>query len=250
MTKVVILAAGKGKRMKADKPKCLHKIKGKAIIERLLEAIKKAKVDKKPVMVVNYREGMIKEKVGSKCLYVHQDKQLGTAHAVLTAKSKIKNADTVMVFPSDHPFLTARTVSKLHDVHKKSGAMITLVSTKVNSFSDINRPFKQFGRIVRNKRGQLQKIIELKDANSVQKKIKEVNTSMYCFDAKWLWQNIKKVGKQNKQGEYYLTDLVGLAVEQREKVGVVRAKAGECLGFNTKEEFELFFTHVRVSVTK
>lgn len=238
MKKVVILAAGKGKRMGAGVPKVLVKIKGKPMIEYLVRSVIKSGVDHHPVIVVSPdNKDMIKQalkKYG--CRYAAQNRQLGTGHAMACAKKVLgKKVDYVICFYGDHPFIKAATIRKLAD---SCNGVITMMTTAVRDFLSWRKNFYHWGRIVRS-HGHVKEIIEFKDADNKTKETREVNPAIYCFSSKWLWQNIKKLKNLNAQNEYYLTDLIKMAFKQNLPVESFPIDPEEAMGINTKEELSV-----------
>ncbi len=238
MKKVVILAAGKGKRMGADIPKVLVKIKGRPMIEHLIRAIKQSGVDKKPIIIVSPDNKQIIQRALSKykLKFALQDKQLGTGHALACAKGVIgKNVDNIICFNGDHPFIKAATIKRIAYSHN---GPITMMTTGVKDFKGWRKNFYHWGRVLRNY-GHIKAIVEFKDADSKIKRVREVNPAMYCFDAKWLWKNIAKLKNNNSQQEYYLTDLVKQAFGQGLRVEPFPIDPEEAIGINTKEELKI-----------
>ena len=240
--RVVILAAGKGKRMGDPLPKVLQKIGDKTMIEMAVGAVIDSGVTDKPVTIIvgSGTEENIKECLGEKCNYVYQAKQLGTAHAVLCTKDFLDDCEDLLVLYGDQPFLTPETLSSLKEVHDKEGSVLTMMTVELPNFFGWHKIFKDFGRIVRDDEGMIKGIVEKKDATPEQLEIKEVNPSFFCFKTDWLWENISKIGCKNAQQEYYLTDLVELAISQNKKVRTLVIKnPKEAVGVNDKEQLQL-----------
>ncbi len=238
---IVILAAGHGKRMgREDLPKVLVHLRGQPIISHLLKSLKESGVDNRPVLVIGQKADQVKEALGEGYEYIIQEEQLGTGHALACTKDFLINkVDNIFVLYGDHPFVSALTIKALVSSHRTSGAEITMATVKVSDFEDYRNSFYEFGRIVRNSFSSLEKIVESKDANENELKITEVNPGYYCFKAKWLWNNLAKLNNNNKQQEYYLTDLVGLAVSQGNKINTLEINSFEALGINTPEQLNL-----------
>ncbi len=235
-TKIVILAAGKGKRMQSEDPKVLAKLAGKHLIRHLLEEVEKVSGEK-PIVVVGYKAELVKKELGDACVYVEQKEQLGTGHALSVTRVRVGNASQVMVLQGDMPFITAGTIKKLLEVHLDSRAKITAATCQVGDFNDWREAFISFGRVLRT--GDNVEIKEYRDANPLEKKIKEVNAGAYVFETGWLWENLGKIGNKNDQKEYYLTDLLKITSEEKEKITTVPIDPREALGANTKEELEI-----------
>ena len=178
------------------------------------------------------------EVLGNTHNYAHQQEQLGTGHAVLSAKNSAKeNYDTVLVISNDQPHLSKETILKILEEHQTTKPAITIGTVVLPDFNDWRTGIINLGRIIRNKKGEVLGIREYKDASDKERKITEINPALYVFNKKWLWDNIPKLNKQNAQGEYYLTDLVKIAKEQGEKIiAVPVTNILEALQPNSKEE--------------
>jgi len=236
-TQIIILAGGKGTRMQSNGPKVLVHAGGKPIILRLLRAVEK--VCDRPTIIIGYQGEEVIKATENKYHYVWQKEQLGTGHAVACAKVELENKDfeRIVILPGDHPLLREETLVKLIEAHNQSGAVLTLTTGQVENFNGDFAAFYNFGRIIRNGDGSVLRIVELKDASDVEKNITEVNLGYYCFKPDWLWQNIEKLQDNNKAKEYYLTDLVGLAREQGQKIQAqLIDNIVEGFGINTPEQ--------------
>jgi bifunctional UDP-N-acetylglucosamine pyrophosphorylase/glucosamine-1-phosphate N-acetyltransferase len=240
MTQVLILAAGKGKRIGAGLPKVLREVGGKTMIERVVESVLWSRLTERPVVVIGYGTEVIKKYLGAKCSYVLQTEQLGTAHAVACTREYLTGADDLVVVYGDTPFLRPATLINLEAVHKKSGAVLSMVTVKLPDFADWRSHFYDFGRIVRGPSGDVVAIVEKKDATHEQLEITEVNPAFFCFKTDWLWESLPKLNCNNAQGEFYLTDLVGFAMSQNKKLEIfVIDNPTEAVGVNTPEQLEL-----------
>ena len=240
-TRIIVLAAGKGKRMKQDIPKALTLLNGVPLVRYVAKAVEDSGVDPKPLFVVSSQtEPVLKEMFGSSWEYVVQHESLGTGHAVKTAHEALQGkADTVMVFYSDQPFLRAATIRKLQARHRKTGAMLSLATVTVPDFSDWRESLADFGRVIRDARGTIVDIVERKDATPEILRIREVNPSYFCFNAEWLWYNLDKLTDNNAQREYYLTDLVRIAIEGGAPIASLDISPLESMGVNTPQQLEL-----------
>ncbi|HTE48338.1 MAG TPA: NTP transferase domain-containing protein [Candidatus Paceibacterota bacterium] len=237
---IIILAAGKGKRMKSDIPKALTMFKNKPFIRHILDTIKQFDPKIKPIIVVGYKSELIKEALGSEHIYAEQTKQLGTGHAVKSAQREFdQDHEIVLVLSADQPLTSCETLERIISTHQKRRGAITLATAVVPDFDKWRKRLIYLGRIVRGDDGLVKKIIEFKDASVREKKIKELNLSLYAFDANWLWNNLNKIKNENAQAEYYLTDLVKIAHDQNMKVEAVPVKnIIETIHPNSKEELE------------
>lgn len=239
--RVVILAAGKGKRMgAAERPKVLYELLGKPMLSYVTEAVIDSGVDAKPVVVVGYMAEQVKSLCGDACDYAMQDELKGTGDAVARTRALLEGAaDHVVVVNGDQPFVTASTLRKIADMHLASGATLTIGTCRVADFMEWRMPFADFGRIVRDPQGGVLGIVEVKDATPAQRELREVNPSLYCFKADWLWKSLETLTNLNAQGEYYLTDLLAKTIEAGEKVVTVDVPPEEALGVNTVDQLAI-----------
>ena len=202
----IVLAAGKGTRMRSKLPKVLHPLAGKPMVWHALQAVN-GLTDLAPVLVVGYQAEAIREAMGPSCQYILQEEQLGTGHAVACVRSLLSGkADTLLVTFGDMPLLRKESLEKLIQMHQQTNSPVTMTSF-------IGDEARGFGRVVRNERGEVTAIVEQVDATPEQLAIREYNVSAYCFAADWLWSALDKIPVSPK-GEYYLTDVVGLALAE------------------------------------
>lgn len=231
----IILAAGKGTRLNHGKPseipKVLHLLYGRPLVSYCIDTLKGAGV-KDIVLVIGYKGHLVKKVVGKDVIYVSQEKQLGTANAVFVARDSVSGkSDYVVVLNGDNPLFSKETISNLVNRCEEKNTAVSLVSV------DLKDP-SGYGRIIKDKEDNVLEIIEEKDVSQTEEKVKEVNAGCYCFKSSWLWDNLRKV-KLNPHGEYYLTDLVGIAVESGDKAVVLKIEdEKEAIGINTKENLE------------
>ena len=225
---IIIMAAGKGKRMKSNLPKTLHKLCGKPILDYILETVNQIKAKRK-ILVVGHKSEKIKELMRNKIEYVEQLEQLGTAHAVLQTKDLLSNfRGDVLILSGDVPLLTTDTIKKLLKYHKAKNYSCTLISTV------LEKPYG-YGRIVRDEEGRITGIIEEADLPEDKKGIKEINAGIYCFNKIDLFQALGKIIPDNKQKEYYLTDTVKILLRDGLKVGSIKVDdCKEVLGINNR----------------
>lgn len=237
---VVILAAGQGTRMKSKTQKILHAVGGKPMVQHAFEAADSI-ADFPPLLVVGPGEAGVNALFGDLARYVVQPEQLGTGHATRMAKSLLQGqADQVLVTYGDMPLLRASTMRRLAEEQRSKEAAIALLSVEGD-------PDSSFGRVIRNKNDQVVEIIEVSEARQRPNTaeilaVTELNAGIYCFDGPWLWQHIEALPlRQARNGqEYYLTDMVGLAVSQgRDVVALSIPDADECLGAGTRSELVL-----------
>jgi bifunctional UDP-N-acetylglucosamine pyrophosphorylase / glucosamine-1-phosphate N-acetyltransferase len=234
---IIILAAGKGTRMNGkDLPKVLYQINGRPMIQYLLDQVEKLDSQTKSVLVVGYKHELVQKELGQDYVYAFQEDQLGTAHAVVTAKSKI-TGENVLVLYGDCPFITSGSIQKIIDSHRNG--ILTMFTTRVNNFDGLYSGFRGFGRIFRDADGKIDAIREYIDCTDEERGIKELNPAVYVFNTKWLWENIDKIQSNNKQKEFYLTDLIHIAREQGHEIKTLDIDPREVYGINTKEQLKL-----------
>ncbi|MFW8052419.1 bifunctional UDP-N-acetylglucosamine diphosphorylase/glucosamine-1-phosphate N-acetyltransferase GlmU [Vagococcus fluvialis] len=224
----IILAAGKGSRMKSSLYKVLHPVAGKPMVEHVIEQVEAINVND-IVTIVGFGAEMVKEQLGERSKYALQTEQLGTGHAVLATSDLLQDkTGTTLVICGDTPLLTADTLSELMNHHEETGAKATILSAIAHDASG-------YGRIVRNESGLVEKIVEHKDASETELTIKEFNTGTYCFDNQFLFESLKQVGNDNAQGEYYLPDVISILKQQGEVVtAYVMDSEEESMGINDR----------------
>src|SRR6266850_1544901 len=218
----VILAAGEGKRMRSRQPKVLHPLCGRPLIAYPLRTAR-ALADR-IVLVVGSNADDVGAVAGPDVRAVVQRERLGSGHAVLQARPECGH-ETILVLPGDMPLLSVETIERLVAHHRKSRAAATVLTAIVAEPQGYGRVLRQGGRVKR--------IVEDRDATDAEKKIAEINTAVYCFAAGRLWQALGKVRPDNDQGEYYLTDVIGVLSRAGGRVGaVVTADPGGAPGGN------------------
>ncbi|MCS7061524.1 MAG: bifunctional UDP-N-acetylglucosamine diphosphorylase/glucosamine-1-phosphate N-acetyltransferase GlmU [Anaerolineae bacterium] len=229
-TQVVILAAGKGTRMKSSLPKVLHPLRGAPLIAHSLR-LARAVTDALPIVVVGHDAQAVAAAVGQGGQCVVQSPQLGTGHAVMAvadhfAATGALPPQRVVVMAADMPLVRPETVSALVEEQTRSGAALVLLSVTAD------QP-RGFGRIVRDAAGEVYAIVEEIDCTAEQRAIRELNASVYCFDGPWLWQAVRQLQPNPRKGEYFLTDLVTVAVREGRRVKAWMGEAEESIGINT-----------------
>jgi len=230
---IVILAAGKGSRLGLDTPKPLVTVGDKPMFLYVVESAKRAGIVHKPILIISGDTKDIQNIVGNNAVYAFQEIPNGTGGAVLSAKNNIdENVPYTIVLYSDMPYIRPETLSAMVTRIKETKAKIVLGLCSREGTS----VFDSFGRIVRDTAGNIERIVEVRDANETEKALLEVNPSRFCFDTKWLLGNLDKLDAHNAQSEYYLTDLIGLAIAQGEAVSSFDLSHDEGLGVNTPEE--------------
>jgi bifunctional UDP-N-acetylglucosamine pyrophosphorylase / glucosamine-1-phosphate N-acetyltransferase len=226
-SRVVILAAGKGTRMKSKLAKVLHPVAGRPLIERCV-ANAAAVSSNKPVVVVSLEADQVRAALDARVDFAVQAEQLGTGHALLQAAEAAAGALDVVVMYGDMPLIQSATLASMltqRHVRDAAIAMTTLITPNARGF----------GRIIRSAGGQIQSINEEVDCTPEQLAINEVNVGLYCFDGTWLWDALRRVKKNPVKGEYFLTDLVALAIADGRAVdAVISHDEREFIGINTR----------------
>lgn len=224
----VILAAGKGTRMKSALPKVLHQVGGKPMVQHVLDAATFAGAAKS-VVIIGFGAQTVADALAGQTEFAVQAEQLGTGHAVMQAKEQLADFDgTVMVLCGDTPLLTGELLQKLYAEHNKEQAAATVLTAVMPDPTG-------YGRVIRDTAGQVIKIVEHKDAAPAELKVSEINTGIYCFEARLLLKALEGLTCNNVQGEYYLTDVVAILNNQGQKVWAVSAADHrETMGINSR----------------
>jgi bifunctional UDP-N-acetylglucosamine pyrophosphorylase/glucosamine-1-phosphate N-acetyltransferase len=227
----VILAAGFGTRMKSELPKVMHPLLGRPMVEWVVRSATETS-GRPPVLVVGHGRELVEAHLGERAQYVVQHELLGTGHAVMQVIPALKGkADAVLVFYADMPLLSAATQRQLAATFE---AGVAAGRRPALAMLTVTREDPQaFGRVVRNDAGEIMAIVEEAYCTSQQRLIKELNPGVYCFDAEWLWENLPKI-PLNTKGEYYLTDLVAIAVSQGRAILSQEAPFDEVNGINNR----------------
>lgn len=228
---VIILAAGEGKRMKSGRPKVVHSLGGKPLLAYVLETARRLKPKKLAVVVGHGAEEVKKECGDSAITWVHQEKQLGTGHAVGCTREIFRNfSGDLLILSGDVPLISKESLLGLLRCHRKQNAVLTFVSASLAEPAG-------YGRVLRDDKGSLLGIVEERDASEKEKQIKEINAGIYAASARFLFDALKGLSNRNQQGEYYLPDVVEMALKNGQTVGTVHAEdPREILGINSREE--------------
>jgi len=222
---VIVLAAGKGTRMKSELPKVLHRACGRSLLGWVLDGAEPLDADESVVVVGHGADDVITTLPGG-VVGVVQEPQLGTGDAARVGLGACDGtADTVLILLGDMPLLRAETLQSVVDTHLRERAAATMLTTIFDEPND-------FGRVVRSE-GAIAGIVELSDANAEQRAIEEVNVSVYAFDAAALSDALGRLGSDNLQGEYYLTDVIGILSADGRRIVGVAADSAECVGVNS-----------------
>lgn len=224
----VVLAAGQGTRMKSNLHKLLHPVAGKPMVQHVVDQLQSVHLDE-IVTIVGFGSDQVKEQIGDYSKFVIQNEQLGTGHAVKQAEDILNAyAGTTIVVCGDTPLITSETYQALLDHHEQSGAKATVLTTNAPDPSG-------YGRVIRNQAGEVEKIVEHKDANTTERQVNEINTGTYCFDNQMLFQSLQEVSNDNAQGEYYLPDVMEIIRDRGQKVSAyLTSDYEETLGINDR----------------
>ncbi len=224
----LILAAGKGTRMRSPTAKVLHPLAGRPMVRLLLDSLRS--IPKfKPVVVIGHDRDQVKAALGAGVETVVQWPARGTGHAVQVARSKIARTSEVVVMPGDAPLITPETIRRMLDLHRRSRALATVLTAEPDDPA-------AYGRVVMHSDGAVEKIVEAADADPATLTIHRINTGFYVFDSKSLLSVIGKIGSSNKKGEYYLTDAIELLARRGRVMGLNTDDTDEVAGINTQAE--------------
>jgi bifunctional UDP-N-acetylglucosamine pyrophosphorylase/glucosamine-1-phosphate N-acetyltransferase len=225
---VIILAAGKGTRMKSKLYKVLHPVAGKPMVEHIMDQVEKTNPSE-VVTIVGHGAEAIKSHLGERSQYALQAEQLGTGHAVLQAEALLAGKKgTTLVITGDTPLLTAETLTNLFDYHQGKNASATILTAHAEDPTG-------YGRIIRDHVGIVEKIVEQKDATEQEARVQEINTGTFCFDNEALFHALSKINTNNAQGEYYLTDIIEILKKEGKAVAAYQmADFEEAMGINDR----------------
>ncbi|MDQ0091745.1 bifunctional UDP-N-acetylglucosamine pyrophosphorylase/glucosamine-1-phosphate N-acetyltransferase [Paenibacillus anaericanus] len=224
----IVLAAGQGKRMKSKLYKVLHPVCGKPMVGHVLSAVKKVNCERS-IVVVGHGAEAVQSYLGTSAEYVLQEQQLGTGHAVKQVKPLLGEEEGItLVVCGDTPLVTEETLEALISLHTRSGAAATVLTASLDNPGG-------YGRIIRGENNSVQRIVEQKDCSAEDAAVQEINTGTYCFDNAKLFAALEKVTNQNAQQEYYLTDVIGILVQEGEIVeGYLTNDYAESIGVNDR----------------
>lgn len=238
----IVLAAGKGTRMKSKKSKLIHKIYGKEIISRVVENAKKAGLSE-IVAVVGYQKEQLQEVLKDSVKYAYQEEALGSGHAVMQAKEYLKGKNgRVVVLSGDVPILRPSTIEKLVQKSIENNEYATVLSAIYDNPTG-------YGRMIRDEVGNLKAIIEDKELEESQRSIQEINAGVYCFDIQEFLKALEQVKPNNKKGEYYITDVIKIMNEKGLKLGALIVEDNtEILGVNDRVQLEILTKILRLRI--
>ncbi|GGI18385.1 bifunctional UDP-N-acetylglucosamine diphosphorylase/glucosamine-1-phosphate N-acetyltransferase GlmU [Gottfriedia solisilvae] len=240
----IVLAAGKGTRMKSKLYKVLHPVCGKPMVQHVVDHVKSVGVQN-VVTVVGHGAELVKTQLGENSEYALQADQLGTAHAVIQAAPLLKDKEgTTLVICGDTPLITPETIQALFEEHERLKAKATILTAHLEDSTG-------YGRIIRSNDGSVQKIVEHKDASPEELTVQEINTGTYCFDNKALFEALNAVNNDNSQGEYYLPDVIEILKEQNQIVAAYKTpNFDETLGVNDRYALSMAETLMRKVINK
>ncbi len=232
-TIAIIMAAGKGTRMKSKNSKLVQKIYGKEIITRAVENVKRSGIED-VIAVVGYKREEIQNLLKDTVKYAIQEEQLGTGHAVIQASKLLEGKKgKVLILNGDHPIMRPETLKKLVDTAYKREESATILTM-------VHKDIIPYGKVIHDEKGNVKEIIEHKDCNEEQLQIREVNLGMYCFDIKELLEALKLLKNDNVQKEYYLTDVIKIMYNKGLKTGsIVVSDNAEVLGINDRMDLQI-----------
>lgn len=237
-TKVVILAAGKGKRMGASVPKPLVPVAGKPMISHLLDRVRASGLDEKPVVIVSVDgKADFEVQLGDSVHYAVQVEQNGTGDALRYAEEACKGSSRIIVLYGDHPFIGPEVLNKLADLSSKNPGDLAMLTATVPNFEGDYVVFTKWSKVIREN-GQVSDLREFKDCSPAELEITEVNPGIYAFPVPWVFDRLKDVKNDNASGEYYLTSLIALAMEEGRKIVTAPVDPMQVVGINTPEELQ------------
>ncbi|MDP8221628.1 MAG: NTP transferase domain-containing protein [Candidatus Stygibacter frigidus] len=230
----IILAAGKGTRMRSDLPKVVFEIDGVPMVNRVINTAKEIESER-IIVVIGYKKEAVKAVIpkDDSIRFAVQDPQNGTGHAIMVCRDQIEDFEgLIFILYGDVPLLTSATLLKMYEVHRQEHSACTVLTAIMDD------PL-QYGRILRYKKGDFNKIVEHKDATDDERKVKEINTGIYCYNSQDLVWSISQLKNDNSQGEYYLTDTLEILKNQGKHVSTVILDDNvEASGVNSPEQLK------------
>lgn len=241
---IVIMAAGKGTRLKSKHPKVLHEVGGKPLLAHVIAAAMKVVPAQDVFAIVGHEADRVRQAVAeTEINFVLQKEQRGTGHALMVARKALASYDLIIVLSGDAPFVSPQTITALRDSHGASRPAMTLLAARLHDPSG-------YGRVIRKsqKSADVKAIVEEKSATPSQRKIREINAGFYAFDAKVLFEHIDKLRNDNPHGEYYLTDMAEILRKAKKRVmALAVSDPHEILGTNTRAEMVNIDRRMRIA---
>ncbi|MGL4452126.1 MAG: bifunctional UDP-N-acetylglucosamine diphosphorylase/glucosamine-1-phosphate N-acetyltransferase GlmU [Sarcina sp.] len=239
----IILAAGQGTRIKSKLPKVLHKACGKEMVNHVIDTMRAAELEEVDVIIGKGAQ-LVKDRTTSRNVsYSLQEEQLGTGHAVMCTKDFLKGkSGVVAIFTGDAPLIKEETVKNLIETHIQEKNFATLLTSVIDNPTG-------YGRIIREN-DQVDRIVEHKDCSEDELKVNEINAGMYCFDIESLLESLDKLSNDNAQGEYYLTDVIGILKSEGKKVGAMITDFEETIGVNSRAELSVVESILRKRINR
>jgi bifunctional UDP-N-acetylglucosamine pyrophosphorylase/glucosamine-1-phosphate N-acetyltransferase len=237
----IILAAGKGTRMKSELPKVLHEVEGKPMLAHVLHTFEQVQGYMQPIVVVGYKAELVQERFPNE-KFALQAEQKGTAHAVMCALHEVdRDTDAVLVVYGDQPFLESETLKTIPRMLNEGFTLINGI-VEIDDFDGENGAFSAFGRIIEDAEGPV-RIVEAKDCTPEEFEIRVLNAGLCVIDRQWLSGALFTIGPNAKNGEYYLVDLLARARKEGKRTGRLKMNPREAYGINSKEDLALAPSH-------
>lgn len=220
--------------MESDLPKVLVPLVGKPLVEYLLDTVETVEGLEKPIVVVGYERDQVMKTIGDRAVFAVQEEQLGTGHAVGCAMDQVTSDDIVVMY-GDMPFISKADIESLIQKHKRDEGVLTMVTVTMKDYEGDRKNLEKYGRVIR-KDGKVVETIEYKDADEAVRAITEVTPSYFVINTEWFKKALVKIGSDNAAGEYYLPDIVKIAIEEGKEVSTVQLPYTSVLGANTRLE--------------
>ncbi|MEA3475611.1 MAG: sugar phosphate nucleotidyltransferase [Candidatus Cloacimonadota bacterium] len=240
-TSIIILAAGKGVRMKSELPKVAFKLGGISLIERVVSTVKQLSFSK-IVVVVGYKKAIVKKCLADydNIIFADQEIQNGTGHAVMVTENYFSKYDgNIIIIPGDVPLLSLETLVELKNLHNSENASATVLTAVLDNPTD-------YGRIVRDNNGFVERIVEYKDANEEERKIREINSGVFCFKGRSLFSALSQIDNNNAQRELYLTDTLEILRKDGNKIAAMKVKDSmEVFGINSRKQLDYLEDYIQ-----
>ncbi len=235
MIQPIILAAGKGSRLKSEFPKAVFPLLGKPMVHRVIESLAGLPDTKSPIVVVGHLADIVRKELPESIQTVEQTELTGSATAIRDCLPHLDSSDAVIIMNADQPLVTPETFQNVLKLHTENPEALVIGTVKVPDFTDWRSPFISYGRIVRVD-GNITRNVEYKDATETERDIKEVNVGLYCVPVSWLKDAIAKIQPSPVTGEFYLTEILDLATQEGREIISSDVPAAEALGVNTQED--------------